>query len=149
MTQVLGQLLVQRGLEPRTAGGWLTRNSHAVGGGTRGASGVNGVNGAASLGLPSMAWPHACSSVPRPCPLPTLAHSSGALMGPFGTVALTTSHRPTPIHARGRTMGVRAAIRSWAETIGLSLGAATLAVLGIRAGGLAGVAIVAGIACLV
>ena len=49
---------------------------------------------AAMLGLPSMAWPHACTSVPGPCRLLTLAHSVWGVTGAlFGTVALTTLPR--------------------------------------------------------
>ena len=55
---------------------------------------------AAALGLPSMAWPHACSSVPRPCRLPTLAHSAGALRGRCSARSRpTTLQRAARVHA--------------------------------------------------
>jgi hypothetical protein len=68
---------------------------------------------------------------------------SGAL---FGTVALTTLQRLTPVPAHGRVMGVVGTVQSGVETMGLPLGGVTLTALGIRAGGLAlaGVAVVAG-----
>jgi MFS family permease len=65
----------------------------------------------------------------------------------FGAVSLTALQRLAPEHAHGRVMGLTAALQAWVETIGLPLAGATLAVLGIRAGGLAlaGVAVAAGI----
>jgi predicted MFS family arabinose efflux permease len=72
---------------------------------------------------------------------------SGAL---FGTVALTTLQRLTPVSAHGRVMGVTATIQSGVETAGLPLGGVTLTALGIRAGALtlAGAAVAAGISSL-
>jgi hypothetical protein len=69
----------------------------------------------------------------------------------FGTVTLTTIQQAVPVQAHGRIMGVTAAIQSWIETIGLLVGGVTLAALGIRAGALAlaGVTVLAGMACLV
>jgi len=72
---------------------------------------------------------------------------SGAL---FGTIALTTLQRITPMHAHGRVLGLTATVQSWVETIGLPVGGVTLAALGTRTGALAlaGVAVIAGVACL-
>ena len=64
----------------------------------------------------------------------------------FGTLAVTTLQRLTPVRAHGRVMGVAATVQSAGDTIGLPLAGATLAALGVRAGAvaLAAVAVAAG-----
>jgi len=75
------------------------------------------------------------------------AFAWGAAGSVFGAVALTTLQRAAPMHAHGRVMSVNATIQSWVETVGVPLGGATLAALGVRPGALtvAGAAIVAGL----
>jgi len=64
----------------------------------------------------------------------------------FGTVAVTSLQRLAPAGMHGRVMGVAATVQSAADTIGLPLAGAVVAVLGVRGGAvaLAAVAVAAG-----
>jgi MFS family permease len=75
----------------------------------------------------------------------------GVASAGFGTVAITTLQKSTPLHTHGRVMAVSGALQSGVETLSLPAGGATLTWLGIQGGALAlgGVTVAAGVASLI